>query len=118
MVRDTSRALLWFWDEKLSQKAEGRTIPVVGGIGWRRQRETTSLKVLKDISRTAIMEGFCRSIHYGTETWRVREKTRLVPAQMWIWRRMIKTSWIEVKTNASKTQRQQVKKGKKTIKVM
>jgi len=38
---------------------------------------------------------------YGCETWTIRknEKDRLEAMEMWIWRKMNKTSWVERKTN-------------------
>ncbi|VVC42049.1 Hypothetical protein CINCED_3A022977 [Cinara cedri] len=38
---------------------------------------------------------------YGCETWTIRkkEKDRLEAIEMWIWRKMNKTSWVEIKTN-------------------
>ena len=38
---------------------------------------------------------------YGSETWtlRMNEIKRLEASEMWIWRRMLKISWTEHKTN-------------------
>jgi hypothetical protein len=38
---------------------------------------------------------------YGSETWTLgrQEKTRLEAAEMWLWRRVNRTSWMDRKSN-------------------
>ena len=53
-------------------------------------------------TRKGFMKAFVWSILlYGCETWTIQkyERDRLEAFEMWIWRRMTRTSWVERKSN-------------------
>jgi len=51
-------------------------------------------------------------VHYGAETWTMTQadKERLEAFEMWIWRRMLKISWVDKVSNAEILQKVQENK--------
>ena len=72
-----------------------------GKVAFERERRTLTGKLRMELKKRFV-KGFVWSVAlYGSETWTIKakDKKHLEAFEMWIWRRMLKISWRDHKTN-------------------
>ena len=72
-----------------------------GKVAFERERRTLTGKLKMELKKRFVKSFIWSVALYGSETWTIKatDKKHLEAFEMWIWRRMLKISWRDHKTN-------------------
>ena len=72
-----------------------------GKVAFERERRTLTGKLKMELKKRFVKSFIWSVALYGSETWTIKakDKKHLEAFEMWVWRRMLKISWRDHKTN-------------------